>query len=131
MSETPADAVVALAVLAGGCEARLRFHYYRAPQPLRVRPSHGPRYGSFALTVELEAGLQALSLQQARPPGAAAVQAAVVQAAACRGLRCRARLPRRFLLLARSAALCPAPASAAWHAARPLMPRGSGVYAHS
>ncbi|KAK9837118.1 hypothetical protein WJX81_003998 [Elliptochloris bilobata] len=59
------DAAVALAVHAGGCQAGFAFHFYRAPQPLRVRPSHGPRYGSFAMTVELEGGLQALSLQQA------------------------------------------------------------------
>lgn len=62
----PADAAVALAVRGGGCQAAFAFHFYRAPQPLRVRPSHGPRYGSFALTVELEGGLQALSLRQAR-----------------------------------------------------------------
>ena len=61
-----ADAAVALAVRGGGCQAAFAFHFYRAPQPLRVRPSHGPRYGSFALTVELEGGLQALSLRQAR-----------------------------------------------------------------
>lgn len=51
-------------MLAGGCQAAFGFHFYRAPQPLRVRPSHGPRYGTFALTVELEGGLHALSLQQ-------------------------------------------------------------------
>ena len=61
-----ADVAVVLAVRGGGCQAAFAFHIYRAPQPLRVRPSHGPRYGSFALTVELEGGLQALSLRQAR-----------------------------------------------------------------
>ena len=59
-----AGAAVELAVLAGGCQAAFGFHFYRAPQPLRVRPSHGPRYGTFALTVELEGGLHTLSLQQ-------------------------------------------------------------------
>ena len=59
-----AGAAVELAVLAGGCQAAFEFHFYRAPQPLRVRPSHGPRYGTFALTVELEGGLHTLSLQQ-------------------------------------------------------------------
>jgi hypothetical protein len=122
MCSSPADAVVALAVLAGGCEARFRFHFYRAPQPLRVRPSHGPRYGSFALTVELEAGLQALSLQQARPPGAPCrplwcrpLLAGAVAAAGARawGAAPAAMLvfqlvfsrPWRFLLM-RNAALC-------------------------
>ena len=79
-----ADAAVALAVRGGGCQAAFAFHFYRAPQPLRVRPSHGPRYGSFALTVELEGGLQALSLRQARARPCGHVLAEVLLFCLCR-----------------------------------------------